>query len=810
MQRNTRFGNRLRAGLLLVTLSCQFAAPFATADEPSVSYIFPAGGQQGAKVDFHVGGHYLHQACDLLMAPADAAGLSPPRQLVRGKANLWFEGPVIPLPDSQRPEDYPWPQLGAFTIDSAATPGIRHWRVRTAQGITAARAFVVGQLPEHTEQELDGAPLTTHIPTPITINGRIYPREDVDVWSFDARRGETFVCEVVAARIGSPLDSWLTVIGPGGQMVGESVDEIGADSRVTFTAQVDGVHQVRLHDVNYRGLQDYVYRLTISNRPHPFATYPLGGQAGQSSRFHWIGANLPADQQTIDVTLGAAPAQSLAFPGSGALPVELEVSDSPELTETLDGQRPEQFVAPATLNGRITAPGESDRWTFRAEAKASYEFTVHAARIGSPLDSVLELRTDSGELIAENDDGHPSGDASLRWQAPQDGLYTLSIRDAFPARAGEHHSYRIHCQVSPPDASASADNASPPPVFPFRLEAAVDYVNLPVGGEATLEIQVAQHGGFNEPIELEATGLPEGVTIEPLQLRKNTKKAKLKLQATESCQLQISQLELVGVVRPKPAKPPKGSTAPEPPAPPEVRSQVLVAGEPQPLQLVTTLKTPFKFVGDFETKYGACGSEFRRSFRIERNGYAGPLRVGLAERQTRHLQGVTGDEVLVAPDQDEFEFTIRLAPWMEVGRTSRTCLMVVGEVQGPDGKPHPVSYSSFAQNDQIIVLVDPAPLAIAPLIHSLTPTPGGAVTVPFRVARGNGIRGAVRVDMSLPAHYRDLVSCDPVTLAADAERGELQVRFSQQLDPRQLNMPLTLRASTQGDDRYIAEAKVSF
>ena len=44
-----------------VALTIALLIPVAAlADVPSTSYIFPAGGQRGTKVDVRVGGHYLH------------------------------------------------------------------------------------------------------------------------------------------------------------------------------------------------------------------------------------------------------------------------------------------------------------------------------------------------------------------------------------------------------------------------------------------------------------------------------------------------------------------------------------------------------------------------------------------------------------------------------------------------------------------------------------------------------------------------------------------------------------------------------
>ena len=83
---------------------------------------------------------------------------------------------------------------------------------------------------------------------PVTVNGRIFPREDIDVWSFAAKKGQTITCEVHAARLGSPLDSRLEVLGPDGKTLAENDDARGTDSFLRFTAPADGTYQVRIHD----------------------------------------------------------------------------------------------------------------------------------------------------------------------------------------------------------------------------------------------------------------------------------------------------------------------------------------------------------------------------------------------------------------------------------------------------------------------------------------------------------------------------------------------------------------------------------
>ena len=81
------------------------------------------------------------------------------------------------------------------------------------------------------------------------------------------------------------------------------------------------------------------------------------------------------------------------------------------------------------------------------------------------------------------------------------------------------------------------------------------------------------------------------------------------------------------------------------------------------------MPTPFKVKGTFELRYAPRGSVQQRRFRLERGGYNGPLEVRLADRQMRHLQGVTGATIAVPAGVDEFDFSITLPPWMELGCT---------------------------------------------------------------------------------------------------------------------------------------------
>src|SRR5205085_2794234 len=143
---------------------------------------------------------------------------------------------------SQQAEDYPKDHAGSVKIAADADLGVRHWQVWTSQGATTAGKFVVGDLPEIVEQETDGAPIPVEVKLPVTINGRIFPREDVDVWTFRASAGQPITCEVQARRLGSAFDAEVQVVDPSGKRVPVRGRPIGGDPRFHFTAPADGLY----------------------------------------------------------------------------------------------------------------------------------------------------------------------------------------------------------------------------------------------------------------------------------------------------------------------------------------------------------------------------------------------------------------------------------------------------------------------------------------------------------------------------------------------------------------------------------------
>src|SRR5437016_5770785 len=100
----------------LLCLSLFFFGESLCANPPVASYLFPAGGQRGAKVEVRVGGLFLHQSCQFEML---GQGIQASKELKRTPTR-WFEGPILPLPDSQQTEDYPKDMAGSVQIAAKA------------------------------------------------------------------------------------------------------------------------------------------------------------------------------------------------------------------------------------------------------------------------------------------------------------------------------------------------------------------------------------------------------------------------------------------------------------------------------------------------------------------------------------------------------------------------------------------------------------------------------------------------------------------------------------------------------------------
>ncbi|MDA0813142.1 MAG: hypothetical protein O3C21_12250 [Verrucomicrobia bacterium] len=783
---------------LVGTLLALATASSSLAEEPYVSYIFPAGGQQGTQVEFKVGGHYLHgEASFDMLGPGVAA--SPK---VREVETFFFEGPLIPMPASQQKEDYPRDHAGQVTIAADAAVGVRYWHVSTSQGVTPSWRFVIGSLPEIVEVEIDGAPVPKEVTLPVTINGRIFPREDTDIWTINAKTGEIISCSVNAQRLGSALNARLEILDPGGHRLAEAVPVTGKDPSLQWQAPVDGIYAVRIHDIDFGGLQHYVYRLTITKSPHVATTYPLGGKRGSTTRVAILGSDGAAhgdiefaipDNATEDFPLLAEPN-----------PVFLRTGDADECLETEPNDSPEHdndtaVAVPCVLNGRIQAAGDVDYWSLTLGMGEAIDCELLAGTLGSPLFPVMTVYDPAGKEIARSSNpGDPKIEARLHFEAPAAGMYRIAVAEHFAHRGGAHYAYRLSLRpFTGPDFKLTlATNA----ISVFReIDGLTEEEKMqrPPSPPAKLVVEVQRLAGFDGEIELLATGLPEGVHLANNKIAKGQNKTELTFRADADVRLQATRVTLSGVAEVGESKSKVTRTA----------SAVVARGEPplNDLLLAVAMTTPFYFTGDYTSFPLPRGSIYRRHYQLHRGGFTGPVYARLADRQVRHLQGVRGPTITVPPDATEFDYEAVMAPCLEIGRTSRSTIMIYGTVTDSDGSEHVVSYTSGDPNHQFIGQMVAGLLSVRPVEPSRSVEPNASIDVPVVISRGQAIKdAAVRVELQLPAHFKG-VHATPVTVPAAESSATLTISFGETLETH--NMPVKVTATTLGnDDPHVAES----
>jgi len=723
----------LRFSLCALCVLCGESS--SPANPPTVSYIFPAGGQRGTAVPVRVGGLFLHDKCEFdLTSP----GVTATPHLVREKP-VWFEGPILPLPESQAQEDYPADMRGTVTLAKDAKVGPVRGRVFTSQGGAGGLVFVVGELPEVVEKEIDGEAIPERITLPVTANGRIFPREDIDLWEFDAEAGKTITAFAHAPSLNSPLVPQLDIFDEAGKMVASQMTHPCArtDASVKFTPKVAGKYRVRITDARTLGGSAYVYRLTVTTADVPDSHFPL----------------------------------------------KIKPDGLKDVTEPR-----ETVTAPIAINGRVAKAGDVNEYALDLKKDHRYTLDLHAKRAESPLCGVVTVLDAAGKELARAESADPANDpAPLAFTASTDGIFTVRVSEKFRGRGGPNFAYRLRVL----DGTVSADTPG------FRLTLLSDVATMPRAGNVKVKVGIERMGGFTGPVIVTAVDLPKGVTANPLTIAANQPGGDLTLIATADAAIATHSLRLTGFGVGGLHTFPRGAA---------VVTGTRFLPESTDAKLTIAFPTPFKIIDQYVMTSAPRGETYYRKYKIDRAGFDGVIQVQLADKQARHLQGVTGPVLTLKAGETEFAYPAFLPPWMELGRTCRACVMATAKVKDADGREHAVSFSSTEQNQQMIVVVAPGRLDLSCEKTSILAVPGGEVRVSVKVSRSKSLTGAAKVEAVLPDHWKG-VTVAPLLIALGSETGELVLKFAPDCGP--FNAPLVLRATVETKETSVtAETKL--
>ena len=443
---------------------------------------------------------------------------------------------------------------------SEAAVGVYPVRVVTPYGISNIQLFAIGAFPEFLEEEsLPGAVPNTNDtietaqalpPGELTVNGKLRGPER-DVFRISAKAGEKRVIEVEARRCGSAIDPEIELDDSGGRMLARSGDAalIGLDARLEYTFPRDGYYYVVVHDARFSTQAANFYRLKIGSYSYPQEVFPLGGRRGER-----VDVSLGAQKITADLR-NVPPGIRQTFinlPDSPALPVPFAVGDAPEVLEPVNAP----VTAPVTINGRLSKPGEVDRYQIQASPGELLTFRIQALELEtSKLMAVISIFDPKGlklsqagdEPLAEDvynvNQSRTAGDPETAIRVPPDAhTVTVTVED-LARRGGPAYGYRLSVLKGGQDIRVIVNTA---------------YINVPAGGSVAVPVAVERHG-FDGDVRLRVANAPSGLRVEggtvvalaPMQEGYRTRNSPgvLILTADADTRMDGSQLIVAGVAR---------------------------------------------------------------------------------------------------------------------------------------------------------------------------------------------------------------------------------------------------------------------
>jgi hypothetical protein len=703
--------------------------------EPTSTHIFPAGGRRGTVVPVRVGaeclppGSKFHLWGDGVTGPA----------ILGPRARARYEPSLPRLPLDANFINYPKEWEAKVEIKSDAPLGPCFWRVTTSWGGTQVRPFLVGDLPEFIETEPNSDPsLAERITLPVVVNGQIAGERDVDYFVFKAKAGEVVVCDVLAARIGSPLDPVIDLRdGQGHRLEGDEV-RVGNDPVRAFRIPKDGDYSLQVANLGVGGGPEYVYRITLSAAPYVYSAFPASGRAGETRDIEFLALTGTGTPQTIKEKVAFPPGRTGTFwhrrSAAGSNTSALVAGELPVVTEPETNNSAKtalELAMPVTVNGRFRTDVTEDWFSFAAKKGEAYTIDCRPFPPGSPAVPVLVLEDVSGAVLARASGAEaPGRQCAIEWRAPADGTYRMRLRDLqHGVRSGPDFVYRLSVRPAHPD---------------FALTLGNDYLNVTQGARAELEVIVARTGAFTGPVDLTVTGLPAGVRAEGTRVPENVLRHRLVLVAADDARPCDGVLRVIGSSTVAGQRVERAASVV--PLGIEVEGMSPAAVALSEMRLTVAHKPVFRLTCSEAYQYANRGSIYPYRMQVERlNGFDGEIRVQICDRQVQDLDGIEVVEQVIPRGAKEFDNLLYFPETMHAS-VQHHC------------RPYVQGYATFTdkwgQQQTLVGLSDrrcmvrtrPPVVKLRAVTESLVARPG-AVECQLALERTSLFNGAMQIEL---------------------------------------------------------------
>ena len=553
--------------------------------------------------------------------------------------------------------NYPKEWESKIEIAPDAPLGPQLWWLSCARGGTGARPFLVGDLPELIESEPNSVtdraePLTL----PVTLNGQIDGERDMDYFTFAANQGEVIVAEVVAARIGSPLETVLEFRDEAGRRLRTQEVRVGSDPVIALRVPATGKILFSVANLSVAGGPHFVYRITLSKEPFSRLAFPGGGPAGQSQDFEFLTLTGEVEFKPLRQSLVLPAVPGEFWPGQHSS-VPLQAGSLPELIEEEPNDKTDtanKALLPVTVNGRFATLQDEDWFAFAAKSGEAVTVECLSAGAGLPTLPIISIHDAAGKELAKTSavDSPERRPAIEAWVPPADGPYWLRIRDVQQGVAGgSEYVYRAQVRPARPD---------------FDLALKSDSANHMPGGRTEIEVLLRRRGGFAGPVRISAEGLPSGLRAEPLEIAAGAPGGKLVLLSDAmtttpgDALLKISGTADIG-----------GAAAAYIATAPHLGrdAEGISVGRPttELFHLTVQHKPLFRLFCSEAYQYAHRGTIHRYQMQVERlDGYNGPILLQIADRQIKDLDGAQVLETTIPAGESQIMLPIYLPETMHI------------------------------------------------------------------------------------------------------------------------------------------------
>lgn len=511
------------------------AAPLALhAGSPRVTSVYPGGGQRGTEAEFILSGTNTKDLRTLLFDDKEIEVVSI-------------------APDTGNKSKI------KVKIAADAKLGEHRFRAVTESGISDLRLFFVTPFPMVEERKKTKADLLE--PQPVALGTTVYghtPGDEQDKYLVELKKGQRLSAVVVGAHLQTSglYDSALSITTEDGNKLAESDDTAFGrqDPVASIIAPEDGKYVVTVRDSTNLGDGECQYFLHIGSFAQPLAVYPPGGPAGEEVKVKLLGDASGELEQTFK--LPAQANENFAIYANieqpAPLPNPFRVSTFPNVLETegnhdIEHATPGPDTLPAAFNGVISEKKQLDYFRFTAKKGVAYDLTVYARHLRSPLDSVLTIYNEKGAKLNTNDDeGQP--DSHIRWSAPADGHYYISVGDQLN-RSGSIFTYRV--EITPLE----------PKIVSYLPEITQNQnqdrraIVVPKGNRFAQLIKT-KRVDFAGDVSLDPVGLPAGIKVDKGDLDKSVDTIAMVFEAAADAKPGQSLIDLQA----KPLEAPKDAT----------------------------------------------------------------------------------------------------------------------------------------------------------------------------------------------------------------------------------------------------------